>query len=1198
MSSSPSLVPPPLSTADTLLPFLPETLLPINPKAPTSAPTQSSPVSSANSMQYLYFTPMVPPSLSSSEGEPTQEPSYISQSKEHVLDQSPREAPIISSLLESVTSELKLPAHKPHLTPDRELLRPKTPSQDQIPSSPPEYSIPRALRAHGPYKQGGMSSISQQDSKPYQSHLGGPRQFSPLAKPPSVKTTPSDVQQAPSSIYPDLPQALDLEDQLRGLDGLDFKDLGDQHSSSSNLGLDKQRQSRPNTSTADPGVGDFHAETGSYDQTQQQDSVVPILESRPSSTLPSLQVPHAPLLQSKVCHLAAQVILRQIHQGLSGYTDQQHQFQDFKHDTESYGNHSSLDATYAGAEAFSTHIGLPHQQSLHYHPTKRSLANQGVDPRTLAPSASSLSSLFTGTADTLPQPRNICLHLEQPPQSFPQASSDVDSLIAFPTSLAVIQTEFYYCPTPQYKRHITTNLHLQRQIYYPSEDGPDKHTTLNLRDIPHIYLGSVTGIHDCSVYAFLPRMYFPGEFKSLTDIQITRFTNVVLQSISQHVPDATTQHLPPSFQASQFNSAAQANEMRTGAQDSTSRTHPTYVIQALYLEAIWDSIQSQCIGPELLEYSDAFLCIMSKGHKLQFQGQDLFLEVMQTFYTRIITMFNFNFLSHDEIYIDIAVEVTPSLATYTLDGPCNAQVYLLRQCCLEKSLEALYQDETPGGVTQYYYVKFLAQACNLTHVPAKKSQIFQGGLRYLQCYAVEKEISDAGTVYPFSNPSLPELCLDPVIWASAASAARYSGKRSRQTLVEAYFESKSRVRCAYRDSRGKSFGVRTEYRITSTLLLAMLDLCHTQQVDGALTSILPRWQNTPPFVWAVDTLRYTSFVLGNVHKICATIEAIILSSPQDGIRQAPSYLIYGLLQCLRFFFSRAALDTQPTLWYNRHVGADGRLRCGLGFETTLPATGYCWFLPVVDWDRFQLREDIYPYFVVNPAEILGFNWKTREARNAAWKLDDVLDCLPGAAAHPKRLQAIVLLICHLCLRQYRQDVLLLLAKECFLNRDEIQSIIEDDGITFCYQDLSKYFGDLYLTKGNRAKISRPSHMFEALWTDSDTFNRTYFREKSYRTMFRKASLALKPYPEVCGWEKLFTREFFTFHSVVPLPDGNGTLISTAKDTGKRAWWSVAPGLQGAELVWGRGKYRKSNIQAYPETLSMSKAQLEVYLSRI
>jgi hypothetical protein len=223
---------------------------------------------------------------------------------------------------------------------------------------------------------------------------------------------------------------------------------------------------------------------------------------------------------------------------------------------------------------------------------------------------------------------------------------------------------------------------------------------------------------------------------------------------------------------------------------------------------------------------------------------------MQRFYDKISSMLDFAFLSYQDLYLDITVKMCLSKIYLATAAEHEAYVYLFKRCCLEKSLEALYKNDPmqSQGTSQFYSIKFLYQACNLTSVPPKGSRIFKGGLRYVQCYAVEKEISDAGTIYPFSNPSLTELCLDPVIWSTAAASAQWKGKKSRSTIVNSYCQSKRRVKCTYKDSRTKSFGVRTEYRITGTLFLELLRQYQEQEELKSPALMLPSWDQTPSFV--------------------------------------------------------------------------------------------------------------------------------------------------------------------------------------------------------------------------------------------------------------------------------------------------------------------------------------------------------------
>jgi len=238
----------------------------------------------------------------------------------------------------------------------------------------------------------------------------------------------------------------------------------------------------------------------------------------------------------------------------------------------------------------------------------------------------------------------------------------------------------------------------------------------------------------------------------------------------------------------------------------------------------------------------------------------------------------------------------------------------------------------------------------------------------------------------------------------------------------------------------------------------------------------------------------------------------ILTSSKDGVRQSQSYLIYSLLKCLRFFFSRSALHIQPTLWYNEREDVNHQRRRGLGFESTLSQTGYGWFLPIVDWTQLQIIPEVCPDFVINQKEVLGFDWKTREARNAAWRLDDLLALLPDSSAYPEQQDAILVLMRHLCFRRFRQDVLLLLAKESFPGPVQFRAQIESDEVAFCYDDLSKYFQSPWLISQNRTALKAPEQIFDAFWGDGPAINRTHFQNKPYRDIFAKATGTLRQYP--------------------------------------------------------------------------------------
>jgi hypothetical protein len=69
---------------------------------------------------------------------------------------------------------------------------------------------------------------------------------------------------------------------------------------------------------------------------------------------------------------------------------------------------------------------------------------------------------------------------------------------------------------------------------------------------------------------------------------------------------------------------------------------------------------------------------------------------MEKFYNKISMMFNYDFLHHDNLYLDIATKICPNYSSYTPGNKDKAQVYLFWQCYLEKSLEVLYNNKPRG----------------------------------------------------------------------------------------------------------------------------------------------------------------------------------------------------------------------------------------------------------------------------------------------------------------------------------------------------------------------------------------------------------------------------------------------------------------------------------------------------------------------
>jgi hypothetical protein len=56
-------------------------------------------------------------------------------------------------------------------------------------------------------------------------------------------------------------------------------------------------------------------------------------------------------------------------------------------------------------------------------------------------------------------------------------------------------------------------------------------------------------------------------------------------------------------------------------------------------------------------------------------------------------MFDYNFLYHNDLYLDIATEICLNYTSCTASDASEAQVYLFKRYYLKKSLEAFYKDK-------------------------------------------------------------------------------------------------------------------------------------------------------------------------------------------------------------------------------------------------------------------------------------------------------------------------------------------------------------------------------------------------------------------------------------------------------------------------------------------------------------------------
>jgi hypothetical protein len=75
----------------------------------------------------------------------------------------------------------------------------------------------------------------------------------------------------------------------------------------------------------------------------------------------------------------------------------------------------------------------------------------------------------------------------------PRQSIDFDALLVFTRTLGAFRRGFRYCPAKGVKYQIRNDLHVQRHVYWVDEKDRPRRRLRPLRDIPHLYVGTVDG---------------------------------------------------------------------------------------------------------------------------------------------------------------------------------------------------------------------------------------------------------------------------------------------------------------------------------------------------------------------------------------------------------------------------------------------------------------------------------------------------------------------------------------------------------------------------------------------------------------------------------------------------------------------------------------------------------------------------------
>lgn len=309
---------------------------------------------------------------------------------------------------------------------------------------------------------------------------------------------------------------------------------------------------------------------------------------------------------------------------------------------------------------------------------------------------------------------HICLDKDESVSSGACVTFDVDSIIGFPSSLAVAKRDIRWSPTRMTVSDLQSDLHLRSfPVTYFDADGVQHQVHRPVHQVPHYTFGRVIGFEDISLYLLFPKLYRAEQKSSRLrdeDFQLW-MDGILLPAIYQSYSSAHVQHYPSSYNHSRYNSTAR------GVETLTQHVHPVareqqlvYCLPPEPLADIWTGILSATQKPGFHQFQDVTILLQAKN--LKTITKDTTWEKMASRFEEYWT--NSVDESHvtTDFYIDVGKETCPRQISKVASWiqpvaeensgleEIQAETLLYKRCCLES-----YSSQVINSPYEYIQIK-------------------------------------------------------------------------------------------------------------------------------------------------------------------------------------------------------------------------------------------------------------------------------------------------------------------------------------------------------------------------------------------------------------------------------------------------------------------------------------------------------------
>jgi hypothetical protein len=407
----------------------------------------------------------------------------------------------------------------------------------------------------------------------------------------------------------------------------------------------------------------------------------------------------------------------------------------------------------------------------------------------------------------------------------------------------------------------------------------------------------------------------------------------------------------------------------------------------------------------------------------------------------------------------------------------------------------------------------------------------------------------------------------------------------------------------------KSFGIREEHRVSWSLFLGLAARLEVWQGEETETLL----DDCPDYAWCIRTQVYLNYLWRSADKFATGFEIVLARSNREHVTWEQTKMMAVFLRCLRFVFGGHMLERESALWWSRSEraateGREQRVWYGLGFRNTLKRYGYCWLEPRFDWKKVQFLEEVTDRVLFGNGTLRGQylrrGGQVRDFFGAARQLELAMEWIDTYGSDRETRKRLLGWMAHICLRQFRQDVMEMIKGEI---REELveEALMGDQG--FSHEYLEEILKDgVHLMSGNRSDLKHEGELRQFLFDFDDGRMRMHWEDRPYRKLYRRGltGLRLKQDGKRLGdgfsehvWQKLYA-----YHWVLPYPSAE-VFTQTTKE-GARMWYSVVTDARaGTKLEtvepkrwrWGRKTFREGLPDELPEYVGWDKEQWESWI---